>query len=111
MIPPCSERDEKKAMIRDTRSRLMRLRLRVLEQREVYRLAVPLLCHYSENSLKMKSWLDEGEERSQAYIDMHDNDIVLLQHADEIEVGARFSTFETIIKSVPLIFTHLSLLR
>lgn len=73
-------------MIRDTRSRLMKLRLRVLEQREIYRLAVPLLCRYSENSLKIKSWLDETDKRSQLYLDVHD-DIVLLQHADETDVS------------------------
>ena len=73
-------------MIRDLRSRLMKLRLKVLEQREIYRLAVPLLCHYNENSLKIKLWLDEAESRSEAFIDKQSDDITLLEHADDAEV-------------------------
>ena len=65
----------------------MRLRLKVVEQREIYRLAVPLLCHYCEHSLKIKSWLDETETRSRTYIDKHENDVTLLAHADETDVS------------------------
>ena len=86
MIPPCIERDDRKRMIRDLRSRQMKLRLRVLEQREIYRLAVPLLCRYNEHSLKIKPWLDEVEARSRTFIDKLDDDIILLEHGDDAEV-------------------------
>ena len=86
MIPPCIERDDRKRMVRDLRSRQMKLRLRVLEQREIYRLVVPLLCHYNEHSLKIKPWLDEMEARSQPFIDKLEDDVVLLEHGDDAEV-------------------------
>jgi len=85
MIPPCSERDSRKCMVRDIRSRLMNLRIKVLKLREIYRLVVPLLCHYNEHSLKIQAWIDECETRSQKYIDKDDDDVLLLEHADEAE--------------------------
>ena len=86
MIPPSEERSEKKMMIRDTRSRIMRLRLKVVEQREILRLVVPLLCRYNEYSLRIKPWLDDAELKSQPFIDGYNDDNVLLEHADLVEV-------------------------
>ena len=86
MIPPSEERIEKKVMIRDTRSRIMRLRLKVVEHREILRLVVPMLCRYNEYSLKIKPWLDDAELKSQPFIDGYNDDNVLLEHADLIEV-------------------------
>ena len=80
-------------MVRDLRSRLMSLRIKVLKHREIYRLVVPLLCHYNENSLKIQAWIDECETRSQKYIDKDDDDVLLLEHADEAEVGTLKHTF------------------
>ncbi|XP_065058384.1 uncharacterized protein LOC135686136 isoform X1 [Rhopilema esculentum] len=85
MIPPSEERVEKKAMIRDTRSRLMKLRLKAVEQREIFRTVVPLLCHYNENSVKIQPWLDEAESRSSPFLEKYGDDVVLLESADAIE--------------------------
>ena len=86
MIPPSVARNEKKVMIRDTRSRIIKLRLKVVEQREILRLVVPMLCHYNEYSLKIKPWIDDAELKSQPFIDGYNDENVLLEHADLIEV-------------------------
>ena len=86
MIPPSEERKEKKAIIRDTRSRMMRLRLKVVEQHEILRLVVPMVCLYNEDSLKIKKWLQEAELKSKPFINAFNNDKVLLEHADLVEV-------------------------
>ena len=107
MIPPSEERVEKKAMIRNTRSRLMKLRLKAVEQREIVRTVVPLLCHYNENSVKIQPWLDEAESRSSPFLEKCGDDVVLLESADAIEARI-FFMYASFKAPICLIFWHLS---
>eukprot|EP00112_Aurelia_sp_Birch-Aquarium-sp1_P012350 Seg2598.4 transcript_id=Seg2598.4/GoldUCD/mRNA.D3Y31 product="Microtubule-actin cross-linking factor 1" protein_id=Seg2598.4/GoldUCD/D3Y31 len=102
MIPPSEERIAKKVMIRDTRSRMMRLRLKVVEQHEILRLVVPMLCLYNEDMLQIKQWLDNAELQSKAFINKFNNDNVLLENAHLVEdllgdMLEQRSTYETFL--------------
>eukprot|EP00794_Sanderia_malayensis_P007439 gene7439-8261_t len=85
MIPPCDQRSEKKNLISDVRCRMVKLRLRIAEQRERFQLLVPLLCHHNEHSERIKSWLDESQSKSAPFIDKHDDDLTMLEYGDDIE--------------------------
>lgn len=87
MVPPSELRAEKKSIICDARRRFVKFRLKVAEQREKFRIIVPLLCRYNEFSIQIKPWLDEAEIKSEKFIDKYDDDITLLENANEIEVS------------------------
>ena len=89
MIPPSEEREEKRVMIRDTRTRMMKLRLKVVEQHEILRLVVPMLCLYNEDSMKIKSWLQDAESKSKPFINALNNERMLVEHAGDIEVRSQ----------------------
>ncbi len=65
---------------------MIKLRLKVVEQREKFRMLVPLLCSYNEHLLKIRPWLDEAEDKTRIFIDKQDDEISLLENASLIEV-------------------------